>query len=243
MTNSVLDYSMFQFKQFVVDQSGCAMKINTDGVLLGALTEANNPQRILDIGTGTGVIALMLAQRFTESKIEAVEIDEAAATTADRNFKTSKFAERLTGYHSGFQGYFQQNPGRKYDLIVTNPPFYIHSLKSPGESKSVAKHTDEQFFDSLLNNTSKHLTQTGLLWLILPVNTSEVVQNIAANYRLHLHSQINISSYPHSEPHRHIVALSLHDSPTINSDFTIYEEPKKYTAQYESALKDFFTIF
>src|SRR6187402_1935311 len=124
MTNSVLDYSMFQFKQFTVDQSGCAMKINTDGVLLGALTEANNPQRILDIGTGTGVIALMLAQRFPGAKTDAVEIDEAAAVTAGRNFKASKFTKKLQGYHLGFEEYFRQNPDQKYDLIVSNPPFY-----------------------------------------------------------------------------------------------------------------------
>jgi tRNA1Val (adenine37-N6)-methyltransferase len=234
---------MFQFKQFAVDQSGCAMKINTDGVLLGALTQANNPQSILDIGTGTGVIALMLAQRFPDSKIGAVEIDEAAAATANRNFKASKFAKRLTGHYSGFEQYFQQNPDQKYDLIVSNPPFYIHSLKSPGEQRTVAKHTDEQFFDSLLGSAAKHLTENGLLWLILPINTSEVVQVIAATYGLHLHAKINVKSYPQSEAHRYIVAFSISESPVIAADFTIYEEPKRYTTQYEAALKDFFTIF
>jgi tRNA1Val (adenine37-N6)-methyltransferase len=234
---------MFQFKQFAVDQSGCAMKINTDGVLLGALAEANDPKSILDIGTGTGVIALMLAQRFAVSKIDTVEIDEAAAATADRNFRASKFAERLTGNHLGFEEYFQQNPNQKYDLIISNPPFYIHSLKSPGEAKSIAKHTDEQFFDMLLSITSKQLTGEGLLWLILPVGTSLVVQEIARGYGLHLHTQINISSYPQSEPHRHIIAFSSAESSAAISNFIIYEEPKKYTAQYEAALKDFFTIF
>ncbi|WCT10496.1 tRNA1(Val) (adenine(37)-N6)-methyltransferase [Mucilaginibacter jinjuensis] len=234
---------MFQFKQFAVDQSGCAMKINTDGVLLGALTQANELQSILDIGTGTGVIALMLAQRFVTAKIDAVEIDEAAATTADRNFKASKFAERLTAHHIGFEEYFRQNPNLKYDLIISNPPFYINSLKSPGKQRTVAKHTDEQFFDKLLSTTSKHLTSDGLLWLILPVTTSGVVQAIAKNYGLYLHTQIDIKSYPQSEPHRHIVAFSLHELPVTVTDFTIYAEPKKYTAQYESALKDFFTIF
>lgn len=234
---------MFQFKQFAIDQAGCAMKINTDGVLLGALAQANDPQYILDIGTGTGVIALMLAQRFEKAKIDAVEIDEAAAATAERNFKASKFTERLMGYHSGFEEYFKQNPDQKYDLIISNPPFYINSLKSPGEQRTVAKHTDEQFFDILLSTISKQLNDHGLLWLILPVNTAEVVQATAITYGLNLHTQINIKSYPQSEPHRHIVAFSLNESPTTNSDFTIYQEPKKYTVQYESALKDFFTIF
>jgi tRNA1Val (adenine37-N6)-methyltransferase len=234
---------MFQFKQFAVDQTGCAMKINTDGVLLGALMQANNPQQILDIGTGTGVIALMLAQRFNAAKINAVEIDEVAAATAGSNFKASKFAERLREHHTGFAEYFQQNPDQKFDLIVSNPPFYIHSLKSPGESKSVAKHTDEQFFETLLGSTSKQLTAEGLLWLILPVNTSLIVQEIAKAHKLHLRTQINVNSYPKSEPHRHIIAFSLTETFTSISDFTIYEEPKKYTAQYGAALKDFFTIF
>ncbi|OKS86238.1 tRNA1(Val) (adenine(37)-N6)-methyltransferase [Mucilaginibacter polytrichastri] len=234
---------MFQFKQFAVDQSECAMKINTDGVLLGALALANDPKSISDIGTGTGVIALMLAQRFPNGKIDAVEIDKAAAATASSNFKESKFAGRVTGYHLGFEDYFQQNPEQKYDLIVSNPPFYIDSLKSPGEQRTIAKHTDEQFFDILLSTTARQLTGTGLLWLILPVSTSLVVQEIAKGYELYLHTQINIRSYPQSYPHRHIIAFSLTESFTSIGDFTIYDEPKKYTAQYEAALKEFFTIF
>ncbi|MDB5138484.1 MAG: methyltransferase protein, partial [Mucilaginibacter sp.] len=122
---------MFQFKQFIIDQSGCAMKINTDGVLLGAIIEANGSERVLDIGTGTGVIALMLAQKYVNAKIDAVEIDADAAQTAERNFKGSPFAERLKLYASGFESYFDQCPDCKYDLILSNPPFYIDSLKSP----------------------------------------------------------------------------------------------------------------
>lgn len=234
---------MFQFKQFAVDQSNCAMKINTDGVLLGALTQANKPRNILDIGTGTGVIALMLAQRFSDAQIDAVEIDEMAATTAERNFKASKFTDNITAYHIGFEAYFQQYPNQKYDVIVSNPPFYINSLKSPGEQRTVAKHTDEQFFDTLLKVTTQQLKVEGLLWLILPVSTSLVVQEIGKNYKLNLHTQINVASYPGSEPHRHIIAFSSAESPVTISDFTIYAEPKKYTTQYEAALKDFFTIF
>src|ERR1700750_1450773 len=103
---------IFKFKQFDIDQSGCAMKINTDGVLLGALADADKSQSILDIGTGTGVIALMLAQRFADAKIDAVEIDQSAAETAGRNFQNSSFADRLTLYPSGFAEFFNRNPGK-----------------------------------------------------------------------------------------------------------------------------------
>src|ERR1700689_2349474 len=101
---------IFQFKQFTVDQSGCAMKINTDGVLLGAMAEVENPKTILDIGTGTGVIALMLAQRYTDAQIDAIEIDEAAAQTAGRNFEGSPFSERLIIYPMGFESRFDRFP-------------------------------------------------------------------------------------------------------------------------------------
>src|ERR1700761_1918790 len=107
---------MFRFKKFSVDQTGCAMKINTDGVLLGAMAAAENPKTILDIGTGTGVIALMLAQRYTDAQIDAVEVDEYAAQTAGRNFEAFPFSKRPTIYPTDFESYFVRFPERKYDL-------------------------------------------------------------------------------------------------------------------------------
>ena len=120
--------NIFNFKQFAVDQSGCAMKVNTDGVLLGVLAEAELPARILDIGTGTGVIALILAQRYASATITAVEIDENAAKTAGANFSQSVFNSRLQLFHSPFEVYFEENRENKFDLIVSNPPFFIVSL-------------------------------------------------------------------------------------------------------------------
>ena len=119
---------MFRFKQFNIDQSGCAMKINTDGVLLGAFSFAIEPKNILDVGTGTGVIALMLAQKFCDAQLEAVEIDAEAALTAEINFRNSAFAERLKVFPLSFERYFEQLVATKFDLIVSNPPFYIDSL-------------------------------------------------------------------------------------------------------------------
>ena len=113
--------SVFRFKEFVVDQSGCAMKINTDGVLLGAMATALHPQRILDVGTGTGVISLMLAQRFPAVVIDAIEIDAKAADTARRNFEASPFSGRIS-CHPVSLGDFE--PRAPYDLIVSNPPFF-----------------------------------------------------------------------------------------------------------------------
>jgi tRNA1Val (adenine37-N6)-methyltransferase len=233
----------FKFKQFNVDQSGCAMKINTDGVLLGALADADHPQSILDIGTGTGVIALMLAQRFAMAEVDAVEIDQSAAETAGRNFQNSSFADRLAAFPSAFDEFFDLYPDRKYDLIVSNPPFYINSLKSPEAKRELAKHADRNFFSELISIASRHLTDEGIMCLILPLDTVALVKEIAFKNRLFQKKTTSILSYQDSEPHREIVVLSSSTDKTTDDRFVIYESPKIYTEQYREALKDFFTIF
>lgn len=234
---------IFQFKQFSVDQSGCAMKINTDGVLLGVLADANHPQAILDIGTGTGVIALMLAQRFVNAKIDAVEIDQSAADTAGQNFQNSPFTDRLGMYSMSFAEFFDQYPDRKYDLIVSNPPFYINSLKSPEAKRELAKHAGRNFFSDLISYSSKHLTGDGAICLILPLDTVSLVKNLSVKCDLFVSKTISVFSYQDSEPHREIVFLSLTAEKTTDEKFVIYESPKVYTEQYREVLKDFFTIF
>jgi len=234
---------VFQFKQFSVDQTGCAMKINTDGVLLGALTVAYEPKNILDIGTGTGVIALMLAQRFISAKIDAAEIDAIAAQTAGRNFENSPFASRLSVFPLGFEQYFQTHPEKKYDLIVSNPPFYLNSLTSPKEKKTLAKHTDDDFFEQLVTDVARQLSEDGLCWLVLPLQAGELVKNIAGDIGLHLQRKIDIQSFEMSEPHRVILAFGKMNKELIQGRFVIYKEPKVYSEMYVNSLKDFFTIF
>ena len=234
---------IFQFKQFAVDQTGCAMKINTDGVLLGALAEGTDPQNILDIGTGTGVIALMLTQRFASTQIDAVEIDEPASLTATKNFQNSPFADRLGLFHQDFETYFEEHPEKKYDLIVSNPPFHINSLESPKVNKTVAKHTDKVFFDVLIKGISQHLTENGLCWLILPLQAAELVKELAASNGLFLQRKITIQSFEADKPHREILVLGTNNIKLNDSKFVIYQEPKVYSEMYIAALKNFFTIF
>lgn len=236
--------NIFRFKQFSVDQSGCAMKINTDGVLLGALAQADDPQNILDIGTGTGVIALMLAQRFANAQIDAVEIDAQAAQTARGNFKSSPFSNRLTIYPESFESFFDAHHERKYDLIVSNPPFYVNSLESPKAKKTIAKHTDKYFFEVLIKYIAGHLTDNGVCWLILPLETSVLVKMIAEQVQLYPQKIITIHSFENSAPHREIVCFAQEDNKQqANEQFVIYDEPKVYSILYQDTLKDFFTIF
>ncbi|MBE9586249.1 methyltransferase [Mucilaginibacter sp. JRF] len=234
---------IFRFKQFSVDQSGCAMKINTDGVLLGALAGAGQPQHILDIGTGTGVIALMLAQRFASALIEAVEIDDDAAKTALNNFEGSPYSDRLKIYHQDFNTFFGENSENQYDLIVTNPPFYIDALTSPTQKTNQAKHADRDFFVDMIKGISNHLTENGTCWMVLPVNTADYIETLLAGYDLHLQKTILIRSYADSEPHRYIIVTSkAHTEPT-SEQFLIYDAPKVYSQQYIDTLKEFFIVF
>ncbi len=219
------------------------MKINTDGVLLGALAEADHPPNILDIGTGTGVIALMLAQRFPDAMIDAIEIDELAAQTASNNFVGSPFADQLNLYAGSFENYFNNHPDRKYDLIISNPPFYINSLESPGVKKNLAKHADADFFETLIVSAGKHLNDSGEFWLILPLQTAQLVKVIAVDVGFNLSKVINVLSYPDSEPHREILVFTLGKEKKLDEWFVIYSEPKVYSQQYEEALRPFFTIF
>ncbi len=234
---------MFHFKQFSVDQSGCAMKINTDGVLLGALAEANNPKTILDIGTGTGVIALMLAQRFNQALIDAVEIDPIASQTASNNLKNSSFDKRIALFAQSFEDFFNVFPNRLYDLIVSNPPFFINSLKSPKAKKELAKHTDHDFFKRLIARLSKHLTIEGVCHLILPIETADLVKKTALENGLFVKKTTKIYSYKNSAAHRELLVLSPDKTNINDGQFVIYDGPKIYSEQYQEALRDFFTIF
>ena len=219
------------------------MKVNTDGVLLGVLAEAASPARILDIGTGTGVIALILAQRFSSAHITAVEIDENAAVAAAGNFCASVFNSRLQVFHSSIGRYFEENRKNKFDLIVSNPPFFIDSLKSDNHLKGIARHTDQVFFETLLRDSAFHLEETGELALILPVKLSELTQSLALKHDLYVQRKISICSFADSVPHREILSLGFKSREAEFTNFVIYSKPKEYSVEYKVLLKDFFTIF
>jgi len=218
------------------------MKVNTDGVLLGALVNTQ-ADTILDIGTGTGVIALMLAQRFPGAQIDAVELDTVASQTAESNFAGSPFADRLCLFPQSFQDYFTANAGVKYDLIVSNPPFYIQSLPSPGASKAMAKHAGDSFFSELIGGCAKHLQQEGSLWLILPTDTATFVKELAIIQQLYVQHIVFVQSYPHSMPHRQILKLGHQQTEITEERLIIYNELKVYSSTYANLLKDFLTIF
>ncbi|MDQ0640082.1 tRNA1Val (adenine37-N6)-methyltransferase [Pedobacter sp. W3I1] len=232
--------SIFKFKQFEVDQTGCAMKINTDGVLLGATVTHPSPLTILDIGTGTGVIALMLAQRFPDALIHAVEIDAQAAETAEKNFQFSVFSERLTINHTSIEQY---EYSQQFDLIVSNPPFFVNDLKSEELRKGIARHADEDFFSMLIKKASGLLADEGMIWLILPVKQADEVIGIAAHYNLSLTERIHIHSDQSKPTFRQMICLKKGKTVLRERDFYIYESLKQHTAAYKELLKNFFLAY
>ena len=233
--------SVFRFKEFEVNQQGCAMKINTDGVLLGAMLEANSSSRILDIGTGTGVIALMLAQRFSGAQVDAVEIDADAYAASLGNFKNSPFASRIQGYLGSFE---EMDVLNKYDLIVSNPPFYTNSLHNPDARKKLARHTDFDFFNKLIAFANANLAEHGQLDLILPVELAEYVVRQGLQNGLYLIKSLSIKSFESSEIIRKVITLSnMKVEKAVQNDFVIYQEKGVYSESYRAVLKPFFLAF
>jgi tRNA1Val (adenine37-N6)-methyltransferase len=232
--------NIFQFKQFDVDQLGSAMKINTDGVLLGAIAENSLPENILDIGTGTGVIALMLAQRFPNAYIDAVEIDELAAQSAQANARNSIFRARINVFNSDFQAF---EVSKKYDLIVSNPPFFVNDLKSEEVRKGIARHADEDFFNMLVSKSADLLTDQGKLWLVLPVKQADEVIKLSNFKGLTLSKRIHIHSDQTKATFRQIICLTKNKDQLQEHDFYIYEAYKEHTLAYKVLLKDFFLAF
>jgi len=235
--------SVFRFKQFVVDQSGAAMKINTDGVLLGAMAVSHAPEHILDIGTGTGVIALMLAQRFPSAQVDAIEVDQTAAAIAERNCRNSPFSRRTAVYATDLADYV---PAVRYDLIVSNPPYFVDALRNRDVRKRLARHADRMFFDALLERGGEWLTEKGSLQLILPMPFAEEIIDIAVHrYGLQVQWQRDIRSFIGAPVLRRVVALGQTLGHVVGeqADVVIFSGKGVHSPTYRTLLKEFFLAF
>lgn len=194
----------FQFKQFTVWHDRCAMKVGTDGVLLGAWTSVKTSEHILDIGTGTGLVALMLAQR-SKASIIALEIDEAAAVQAQENVDRSPWQSRIEVIKTDFKEY---SSNRKFDTIVSNPPYFEDSLKCPDRQRSTARHNSTLTYDELLKGVAELLSPDGSFTLIIPTDAENTVREAASLYSLHPVRQLHIITKPNSPSKRTIITFS-----------------------------------
>ncbi|GAB3231926.1 methyltransferase [Algoriphagus aestuariicola] len=228
--------SLFQFQQFRIHQDRCAMKLSTDAILLGSLAKAENPTKILDIGTGTGVIALMLAQRFPDAQVTAVEIDPDAAEQAAENFSGSAFAGRLSLIQARVQDFATKD---KFDLIVSNPPYFADHLKSPDSKRNRALHTDELSFEELVVKVSSLLSREGKFWAILPPRQMRDLQILAENSGLRLGQRTQVRDTPDKLFYREICSFSQHEEDCTEEIITLKNADRSYSTYYSSLLSGF----
>lgn len=211
----------FRFKQFAVEQNRCAMKVGTDGILLGAWAQAEQSERILDIGTGTGLIALILAQRFPNAMIDAVELEKNAAEQAAKNFSASPWRDRLSLHHQSIQSFTASGlHDNAYSLIVSNPPWFADSLKSKEISRNLARHTDSLSSDDLLNSVRILLGDSGRFAVVLPFGDLTPFILSASERNLFCHRQCHVRSKPGMLPHRVLLEF---ETPAVGSS-VIHQE-------------------
>jgi len=230
----------FKFKEFTIKQDQCAMKIGTDGVLLGAWTSIKEkPYSILDIGTGTGIIALQLAQRSSAETIDALEIDDNAYEQAVENFENSNWGDRLFCYHASLHE-FTDEIDEKYDLIVSNPPFYSDEFETENEARNKARFTSSLSFEQLLNSTSKLLSDTGVFSIIIPFKEERHFIELASKLKLFPKRICNVKGTPTSETKRSLLEFSFYESKTQITGLIIEKARHQYTKEYIDLVKDFY---
>lgn len=228
----------FVFKQFTVCQDRCAMKVGTDGVLLGSWADVSSDRRILDVGCGTGLVALMVAQR-SEAMVDSVELDSDAYQQAIYNFNESKFSARLRVFHAPFQT-FSQTATDSYDHIVSNPPFFEESLLSPQKQRSMARHTSTLPFEELFEGVDRLLTVGGRFSLILPSHSFERISAIAAGLHFYTQRILWIHPTPHSEAKRVAACFSKQSCSTEESNLFIEHARHCYSEAYIALTRDYY---
>ncbi len=230
----------FKFKQFTVKQDRCAMKIGTDGVLLGAWVPISNEvTSVLDIGAGTGVIALMAAQRSNAELIDALEIDEGAYEQAVDNFEASPWGDRLFCYHASFQEFVQEIEDT-YDLLISNPPFYAEDYKSANAERDLARFQDALPLDHLIIGAVKLLSEQGKLALIIPFKEEEQLLAIAKQVGLFPEKITRVKGTPTSEVKRSMLLLGFTENDMVINELVIENARHQYTDEYSDITKEFY---
>jgi len=229
----------FKFKQFTIYQNNCAMKVGTDGVLLGAFADVKNCSSILDIGTGTGLIALMLAQK-SEAKITAIEIDKDAYEQAVYNVENSKFSNNINVINSPIQD-FAKTEIQRFDLIISNPPFFQHHLKSGNKKKDIARHSESLTYNELIISAKSLLNNEGRFCVIIPKDDEEYFTELCNKTMLYLSRKLNIKPTPKKEIKRVILEFCFDNKKTERTELIIEINGRhNYSEEYKKLTKDYY---
>ena len=230
----------FKFKQFTIYQDRCAMKIGTDGVLLGAWTNiSNSPESILDIGAGTGIIGLMLAQRCYADTIDAIEIDEDAFEQCVENFEASPWADRLFCYHSSLDEFLDEVDD-KYDLIISNPPFYSEEVSSGDRARDLARQNSSLPFNLHLKGVSELLSENGSFAIVIPYKEEKSVLQEALKFGLYPVRLLHVKGHPDSEVKRSLLEFHFKNDEVLTNELIIEKSRHEYTEDYINLTKDFY---
>jgi tRNA1Val (adenine37-N6)-methyltransferase len=229
--------NIFHFKKFSVHHDRSGLKVGTDAVLLGAWVNVSGAKRVLDIGTGSGVIALMLAQRASEETlIDAVEIEEADATQAEENVKQSPWPKKIIIHHNAIQDF---NPPYKFDLIVSNPPYFSNSLLPPAAARAQARHTRSLGLDELMDHALRLLNPKGRFALILPLEEGKKFKSIATN-KLHHIRETAFHSRKEKPQERWLFEFGVSASSLESDKLILYESGERKSKAYINLAKDFY---
>ncbi|HFB99880.1 MAG TPA: methyltransferase domain-containing protein [Phaeodactylibacter sp.] len=231
---------IFRFKQFEINQKDCAMKVGTDGVLLGAWANVEDAHEILDIGTGTGVIAIMLAQRTPNANVDAVEVNEMACQRANENMKNSPFASRLNSIHDTIQD-FAKTTRKEYDLIVCNPPFFTGGTLSTQNGRNNVRHTVKLPHGDLLSSVRRLLKKTGKFCVILPLIEGLRFKELAKTYNFCCNKITEVKPKHDKPVERLLLEFGKKNVSDIKDSLVIqYEKRNDYTEEYIALTKDFY---
>lgn len=212
------------------------MKVGIDSVLLGAWTPFLQAKHILDIGTGTGVLALMMAQR-SSAQIDAVEIETNAYIQAQENIKNSPFKNRIKCYNTAIQEFHNSEP---YDLIISNPPYFEASLKSDSKSRNIARHNDDLSLSDLFSKTTQLLAPNGIFAFILPHSSLEKIKMAAKENKLYIKDITEVKGREHKAPNRILVCLQKEEVNMTTNILTIYSPTGGYTDAFQELTKDYY---
>lgn len=232
----------FSFKQFTIHQDRCAMKVGTDGVLLGVLAPTIDSGRILDIGTGTGLVGIMLSQRCPQAMVTGVELDANAAKQAEENATSTGWNIKII--NKSIQDFSFQCE-EKFDLIVSNPPYFINSLKAPEKNRNTARHTDELSYEELIESAEKLLSEEGKFSVIIPYSEEENFIDIANKRNLIAESSVRIIPKVGKEPKRSVITFCRCKN-KINCNINVTElviekeERHCYSDEFKKLTADFY---
>lgn len=227
--------SVFQFKHFHIHQANTALKVGTDSMILGSLCNWENPSHLLDIGTGTGVLALMCAQRFAFQSVTGLEISEEAFVDAQINAANNPFPPAISVIRQAVQEY---DPGTTFDAIISNPPFFENSSKNHDAQKSLARHTESLSFAELIAAISRLLSTEGKAWMILPHESQEHIMQLGLDHQLFVSDLIHLSGKP-ERPTRIILAFTKQQAVVCESSLCIRNENGTYTEEYKELTREF----